>query len=349
MKNIDRYKHMDLMKALGIIYVVIGHTQPPIRTFIYLFHMALFFFVSGYFYSDKYTSNPIVLIKKRIKTLYFPFLRYELLFLLLHNILYKLNLYDINTGYRVSVTQYTKSNIFEEIFSIATFWNREQLLGVFWFFTVLFLVNIIFCFTRYVILNLFRVKNEYIIFVIILCFFIVGNLLTFHSVYLPRGLNNAFVALLIYYFGFLYKKIEHSIPFNFYLSISCILMLFLNTLYGKVSLGQNTYLSPVFFITNSILGIYFNLHLAKILSSKDMKLLYYIGENTIIIMALHFLCFKLINLLQIYIYNHPIEMIAKFPVLDGSNGWWILYTIVGIFIPVSMKYLSYRIFSSSKK
>jgi fucose 4-O-acetylase-like acetyltransferase len=64
----------------------------------------------------------------------------------------------------------------------------------------------------------------------------------------------------------------------------------------------------------------------------------YIGKNTFTIMALHFLSFKLINIIQVNMYHLPFYMVAKFPVIDGSNGWWLLYSACGIFIPISLKY-----------
>jgi fucose 4-O-acetylase-like acetyltransferase len=56
---------MNIAKAIGIMAVVIGHSNSPIDNFIYLWHMPLFFFISGYFYKDNYTFNIKLLIKKR--------------------------------------------------------------------------------------------------------------------------------------------------------------------------------------------------------------------------------------------------------------------------------------------
>ena len=43
--------YMDIAKALGIILVVIGHADSKFSNIIFLFHMQLFFFISGYFYT----------------------------------------------------------------------------------------------------------------------------------------------------------------------------------------------------------------------------------------------------------------------------------------------------------
>lgn len=54
-----------------------------------------------------------------------------------------------------------------------------------------------------------------------------------------------------------------------------------------------------------------------------------------IILALHFTCFKLVSLVKIAIYNYPIERLAEFPIIeDGKPFWWLAYTVCGVFIPL---------------
>ena len=52
---------VDIMRAVGIILVVLGHSEISnsfaIR-FIYLFHLPLFFVLSGYLYNDKGGEKP---------------------------------------------------------------------------------------------------------------------------------------------------------------------------------------------------------------------------------------------------------------------------------------------------
>ena len=51
-------------------------------------------------------------------------------------------------------------------------------------------------------------------------------------------------------------------------------------------------------------------------------------------MALHFIGFKAVAVVQVISRGLPIFHLARFPILDGSNGWWIIYFICGFFPPL---------------
>lgn len=336
----DKVKYMNIAKALGIIAVVLGHSGVSnIEHFVNLYHMSLFFFISGYFYKDKYSDNPKLLIKKRLLSLYKPYLLYELLFLLMHNFFFKINIYSLKFGFPQRLIQpYNKINFIKAFLSILLFAGREPMAGVFWFFACLFFVNIIFCILSYYINKIFTKNIEYIRATCIILLFVIGNLATKYGMNIPR-FNNSLVMVLIYYMGYMYKRYESRISCkNTYIAVISAILLIVNSLYGDVAVGNNNYLSPDFLIFSSALGIYLNIYISKVIESKNMliDIFDYIGKNTVTIMALQFLSFKLIAIIQIKIYSMPEDMLAKFPVISGSNGWFILYTIAGVFIPLSL-------------
>ena len=47
-----RIQWIDVLRGVGILLVVAGHTQIPIHKYIYGFHMPLFFFISGYLWKS---------------------------------------------------------------------------------------------------------------------------------------------------------------------------------------------------------------------------------------------------------------------------------------------------------
>ena len=78
---------ISICKALGIILMVITHSGSPgkLCAFAYEFHMPLFFITAGYFFSLRYLNDEATFIKKRIKGLYIPFIKWSVIFLIIHN------------------------------------------------------------------------------------------------------------------------------------------------------------------------------------------------------------------------------------------------------------------------
>lgn len=75
------------MKGVAIISVVIGHCSIPwIEGFVNQYHLAVFYFIAGYFFNPSYFDTPWIFIKKRVIRLYLPFIGYGFAFLLLHNL-----------------------------------------------------------------------------------------------------------------------------------------------------------------------------------------------------------------------------------------------------------------------
>lgn len=79
---------IDIGKGIAIILMCVGHSYVCtfLDTFIYLFHMAFFFMMSGYFFREKNLASPKTFLWKRIKGLYFPFVKWAFIFVALHNV-----------------------------------------------------------------------------------------------------------------------------------------------------------------------------------------------------------------------------------------------------------------------
>ena len=85
----SKENYITIAKAFGIILMVIGHSGSPswLGRFLYMFHMPLFFLCSGYFFKEITEQKALnAFFLKRIKGLYIPYLKWSILFLLLHNI-----------------------------------------------------------------------------------------------------------------------------------------------------------------------------------------------------------------------------------------------------------------------
>ena len=69
-----------------------------------------------------------------------------------------------------------------------------------------------------------------------------------------------------------------------------------------------------------------------------------IGKNTLSVLILHFLAFKLVGLIVVAYYELPAFCLASFPSLYGERGlWWVAYIIVGVGVPVILSVLYHKI------
>lgn len=110
--------YWNIVKAIGIICVVFGHSctnfQRAVR-FVYLFHLALFFFVSGYLWSEeKYGDDPSLNFAARLRANYGRYVFAAVVFVALHNFFVSTGIYTINDmerfGWNVSLANNTIGN-----------------------------------------------------------------------------------------------------------------------------------------------------------------------------------------------------------------------------------------------
>lgn len=142
------------------------HGNEHVVDFIYMFHMPLFFFLSGYCLKTEYFVQPHVFVWKRVKGVWWPYAKWSVVFLLLHNLFFGLNLYNGEYGYKGEGAQlYAMTDITERMQNILLHMQgHEQLLGGYWFMRALFFGSII-AFTLLWIINIanrhIKLKSAY--------------------------------------------------------------------------------------------------------------------------------------------------------------------------------------------
>ena len=127
---------LDVMRGIAIIFVVLGHAgvSSYVWSFIYSFHMPLFFFISGYFCNTNIDFKTF--LKKKIKGLYFPFFKYYVLFIIASPILHRFLLTKNNY---TSIDSFLSALFLSFRFRVGAI----DLLGQFWFLPVLFFVTLL--------------------------------------------------------------------------------------------------------------------------------------------------------------------------------------------------------------
>ena len=320
-----------MTKGVGIILMVIGHSGCPtfLHDYIYMFHMPLFFMMAGWCYKDSYKDAIITYTCKKIKGLYVPYVTTSLVFLILHNIFIKLYL-ESGTIYNLNTTLTISKSI------IISMHKHEQLLGAMWFVPQLFYSSII------AVIAVKLVNNKLVTSLGLLALAIISLEFSIGVPYTGIGFVT-FYAASFFMIGSLLSRCEQIC------NLKPIVVL---TILGLVYVASKLYPSDIFvdksvlvvpYFCSAILGtvaivnicsLFDNTHKRVLLQIKEI--LCYIGENTWYILVYHFLAFKVVTLFVIKIKGLPMSDLTSFPVLVRSDMdyLWIIYTIIGISLPI---------------
>lgn len=343
------------MKATGIILMVLAHCSnfELLYRIVYSFHMPLFFIVSGYCFKEKYLYEPITFVWKRVKGLWWPFVKWGFFFLVLHNIFFHWNIYNDKYGYH---------GIVQHLYSIDDFKNHatnnllmtqtECLLGGYWFLSSLFWGALVafgtllcanFVADRF---NLNRQLLDYFGGGILLFLCIATNYKpTTFTVFLigPRE----FLAATFFVIGFLLAY-NHIPKFKSWQSILAFGVMIVNSFFNLIEVADpfNDPVKVIPYVITAVMGTWcvYSLpwHWMKKIIASYME---NIGNHTLTILTWHFLSFKIVSLIIIVVYNLPLERLAQFPVIGEytNRGWFVLYFLVGIVFPLLLSMLKNEI------
>lgn len=186
------FKRIDLVKGIGILLVVAGHIfSGEVSQAIYIFHMPLFFFLSGYLHKAGYGGKEY--LHKKIKHLLVPYLAYLVL-------CYPVQLWMLILSHAWRTSLYVIAPILGGRFLIGP-------CAVFWFITCLFITQQAFNF-------LLNMKARWILPVAVLISWATATALSLFAphFWLPFSANIALAALPMYSIGFFCKTRRVEIP-----------------------------------------------------------------------------------------------------------------------------------------
>lgn len=336
--NMQYNNPVSFAKGIGIMLMVLGHTFFSTYGYavIYMFHMPLFFFLSGYCFKESHLEDFRNYAKKRISRIYVPFVKWGLIFLLLHNIFFYLNIYNDTYGFGGEVSQlYGVSDYLKKAFLIFfCLSGNEQLLGGYWFLHTMFFASFIFY-------GLLKLKIPVVGGLIAL---LLSVLLYFRGIPVVNIYCGAkeWLAVACMMAGYLYKS--HSIEkyvdkYSSYVMSVCALLLILGSVYWKGEMLDMKWTHTIPYFVSAIAGFIIVMKVSKYTTEKTHYISHFIsniGNKTLEILTWHFLSFKLVSLVIIACYGLPIEHLAEFPTMSPYNvqGWWVLYFVIGVAVPV---------------
>lgn len=314
-------KEMNLVKALAIMVIVSGHLEfallgtifPP-----YSFHLAIFFFVAGYFYKSKNEQNILAFIGKKAKTLLVPYFIYNAFYAVITVIVFKLY------GQVVGQLPTLKNFIFTPFFNGCQY----MLYGAAWFVPQLFMSL---CAFGILMILLKKITlNKYVQLTFFLALAILSiSLSKVWDVSLGLIAVRTMFSLFFIYLGYFYK---HFLEENFAEKIFNIkwlpLVFAFQSLFwltnkdvtAQDGIGLSYILIWGMFDDNfiplltSLTGIWFTIFIAKLIKDKvqDGSFLDLVGKNTFHIMANHLLVFYCLSVILLKSHNLPLEPMSGY-------------------------------------
>lgn len=289
-----RIPALDIAKGIGILLVVFAHVNytPALLTYIYSFHMPLFFLLSGMlFRKEKYRSFG-QFAKRRFFSLICPYLFFYILAMILR---FGLDLIQQGFSYNLCYVYY---RYFLQMFIAKN--SFAVICAPLWFVPCLFLAESIYYFVA-------KLKPAWILIVcgMLTCagWLLESRHLALQIITLPWSFDSALFAIGFYAIGNLSSgcvmsaitKIECSkhktaltIGGALFFALLLVPVAFGN---GKISLGSKILNNGFLLYLSGILGTISVLFASVLLSNS--RFLRYCGQNSFCIMATHFLIRKI--------------------------------------------------------
>ena len=340
-----RDNSVSIAKGIAIILMVFGHSiyNCYINDFLVLIRMPLFFIMSGYLFKNKYIFDCKSFINKRVKGIYWPLVKYSLIFLLLHNIFYNLGIYNnlyIDSG-DVSRIYEPIDFLKKGIRIITSMTSYDRLLGGYWFLHSLFWGSIIFYFIKK------ATKPNYSILLLLLTICIASNYLNLSIPYFRINSLSLFAAFFIM-FGHIYKTNNYKWHTNIFFIIISIIFIIIIAYTMPTNMVACKWFQIIQYSLAAIMGTLVIFRISNGIYKQNTVLsnfLNWVGGQTFAILTWHMLCFKVVSLIIIYIYNEPYHRLAETLTMEdfSRKGWWIGYWIIGIIIPLLINQLEIKL------
>ena len=366
-----RDSEIDIIKGITITLMVFGHVFISGTEYTHLFHMQVFFIITGYLTKDQYFEsfeNLKQFTVKKFKSLWLPFVTANLIYLWLNNFFLKINFYTLNPGITEAFGQEPDEKLeLTEILirSVHTFFTRRstELGGATWFLSAMLYSVIFYGVVEFVLNHIkaerLRISLEYLLCIVTI--FAVTWVSGWEDHY--HGIKFALIDCCkyfwLYFAGKQIRKLGKINPHLFIrlaiIALSMIGLYFCKN-YGDVDFESVNPGNVLFCISAPLFGwcllrqsAYF---IKTFLPDKVSELFSKLGRHTLSILLLHFLVFKFINLIIVNIKGYPDYYTAAFPTLVWKQPiepktvlTGCVYLVIGLIAPVMIK----RAFDLSRK
>lgn len=345
-----------ILKAIAIILVVIAHSAAPayLSNFAYMVGVPAFFVLSGYFFKLDNLDNTSDFVIRRTKTLYLPFIKWGVFFLILHNLFFEIGFLSESYGnaqggvtHPYNWTQ-AAQHLWSMVFNMSGY--DPFMAGAFWFFRALFLANIAFIFlfkaTRQ--LGKFKTSTLQVVSVIVLAFLLAlwQASMGLHITGVAQGGYRELMGIVLLGIGFLLRRADETPDSSIWhnpivmLAASSVVLMILTFVYPiSMAAKPGSVLSvPILTVAGTAAFIWLRGLSEFILQlpEKYTQWLQFTGENSLYIFVFHLLAFKVASMIKVGVYQLDWAMVGGHPVVQHElgDGFWLLYIFVGVILPI---------------
>ena len=361
---------ISICKGIAIILMVIAHAEAPgwLCKFIFEFHMPLFFITAGYFFSLKYLNDEATFVKKRVKGLYWPFVKWSVFFLIIHNWMFDLGVLNEQYGNDAGgVTHpYTWHNMQQNLWNIVTAMGGydQFLCGAFWFFRGLFVASILYLiiyklldagFNRCTHLSKRAIPYLVCVIMLLLC-----GWKTYEGlkvVNLVQGGYRDMMGCFFFGCGFIFRQYAeryHSLINRHYAyvwtSVAAAVIVFLFSKYLTANMNwRSTYTQFLSLPVPALIGFLMTYNISQWIDRHEgwlKRALSYIGDHTLYIFIFHIVAYKSVSLLKIWYYGLDIRQVGCHMVIHEHSQedlFWIAYTIAGVGLPIALYWIQDKV------
>lgn len=345
-----------ILKAIAIILVVIAHSAAPayLSNFAYMVGVPAFFVLSGYFFKLDNLDNTSDFVIRRTKTLYLPFIKWGVFFLILHNLFFEVGFLSESYGnaqggvtHPYNWTQ-AAQHLWSMVFNMSGY--DPFMAGAFWFFRALFLANIAFIFlfkaTRQ--LGKFKTSTLQVVSVIVLAFLLAlwQASMGLHITGVAQGGYRELMGIVLLGIGFLLRRADETPDSSIWhnpiimLAASSVVLMILTFVYPiSMAAKPGSVLSvPILTVAGTAAFIWLRGLSEFILQlpEKYTQWLQFTGENSLYIFVFHLLAFKVASMIKVGVYQLDWAMVGGHPVVQHElgDGFWLLYIFVGVILSI---------------
>lgn len=248
---------------------------------------------------------------------------------------------------------------------VVTMYGTERLLGGFWFLKALFWGSIIFYVTR----KLLSYTYYGVLMLLVTC--LATSFFHLSIPFLKIGSLDLFAAFFIMT-GHIFRRttigsqnLAENLISKWWLMIVFVIIIGIGSVYWPTSMLQYKWYHVIPYSITAIMGTivlfsignwinHWNMSSNQVLTSgffsKIRTFLVYTGGYTFNVLAWHFLSFKIVNFIIIALYGLNVDRLGDFPGMSeyAHQGWWVLYLIAGVAIPISGTYIYHSLISKKQ-